>query len=119
MAEGSRPKLLAEGLGHIFVKIFKCDGQSVLITISFFQFLHFRYKKNHCFAKYVDYLEIEDFIRKDVVFLKLCRQINSIFQLFENFGFGLQQKAEALLPLALASAKGKKLPLVDPCLQQA
>ena len=46
VAEGSRPKLLAEGLGHIFVKIFRCNGQSVLMTISFLQFLFFRYKKN-------------------------------------------------------------------------
>ena len=102
MAEGLRPKLLAEGLGHIFGKIFRCKGQSVLITISFLQFFHFRYKnKFHSFVKYVDYLEIEDFTGKDVVLLKLCRQISSIFQLFETFGFGLRPKAEAFLHLRL------------------
>ena len=51
VAEGLRPKLLAEGLGHIFGKIFRCDGQSVLITISFLQFLYFRYKKISLFCK--------------------------------------------------------------------
>ena len=67
MVEGFRPKLLAEGLGHIFGKIFRCDRQSVLINISFLQFLYFRYKeKFHCTVKYVDYLEIEDFTGKDV-----------------------------------------------------
>ena len=118
MAEGSRPKLLAEGLGHIFVKIFRCNGQSVLMTISFLQFLYFRYKKKfHCFVKYVDYLEIEDFTGKDVVLLKLCRQISSIFQLFETFGFGfsLRQKAKAFFaPSASASAEGKKATFVRP-----
>ena len=39
VAEGFRPKILAEGLGHIFGKIFRCDRQSVLITISFCNFL--------------------------------------------------------------------------------
>ena len=104
MAEGFRPKLLAEGLGHIFGKIFRCEGQSELITISFLQFFYFRYKKKfHSFVKYVDYLEIEDFTGKDVVLLKLCRQISSIFQLFETFGFGfgLRPKAEAFLHLRL------------------
>ena len=104
VAEGLRPKLLAEGLGHIFGKIFKCNRQSVLITISFLQFFYFRSKnKFHSFVKYVDYLEIEDFTGKDVVLLKLCRQISSIFQLFETFGFGfgLQLKAEAILHLRL------------------
>ena len=43
-AEGLRPKLLAEGFGHIFGKIFRFDGQSVLIMISFLQCLYFRYK---------------------------------------------------------------------------
>ena len=104
MAEGFRPKLLAKGLGHIFGKIFRCKGQSVLITISFLQFFYFRYKnKFHSFVKYVDYLEIEDFTGKDVVLLKLYRQISSIFQLFETFGFGfgLWPKAEAFLHLQL------------------
>ena len=57
----------------------------------------------HCFVKYVDYLKIEDFTGKDVVLLKLCRQISSIFQLFETFGFsfGLRPKAEAFLHLLL------------------
>ena len=51
VAEGFRPKILAEGLGHIFGKIFRCNGQSVLITISFLQFLYFRYKKKSLFCK--------------------------------------------------------------------
>ena len=46
VAEGYRPKLLAKGLGHIFGKIFRFDGQSLLIIISFLQFLFLRYKKN-------------------------------------------------------------------------
>ena len=115
MAEGFRLKLLAEGLGHIFSKIFRCDKQSVLITISFLQFFYFRYKnKFHSFVKYVDYLEIEDFTGKDVVLLKLCRQISSIFQLFETFGFGfsLRHKAEAFFAPALA--EGKKATFVRP-----
>ena len=37
-AEVLRPKLLVEDLGHIFGKIFRCNGQSVLITISFLPF---------------------------------------------------------------------------------
>ena len=41
-AEVFRPKLLAEGLGHIFGKSFRYDGQSVLITISFLQFFLFQ-----------------------------------------------------------------------------
>ena len=76
----------------------------MLITISFLQLLHFRYKKEfHCFVKYAYYLEIEDFTGKYVVLLNFCRQISLIFQLFETFGFGfgLRQKAEAFLDLRL------------------
>ena len=77
MAKGLRPKLLAEGLVHIFGKFFRCNKQSVLITISFLQFFYFRYKNRfHSFVKYVDYLEIEDFTGKDVALLKLYRQRN-------------------------------------------
>jgi hypothetical protein len=76
----------------------------MLIAISFFAISLFQVqKKFHCFVKYVDYSEIEDFTGKDVLLLKLCRQISSILQLFETFGFsfGLQPNAEAFLHLRL------------------
>ena len=37
VAEGLRPKLLAKGLGHIFGKIFRCNGQIVLTLILFYK----------------------------------------------------------------------------------
>ena len=91
----------------------KCAYNHFIFAISLFQVQ----KKIHCFVKYVDYLEIEDFTGKDVVLLKLCRQISSIFQLFETFGFGfsVRQKAEAFLHLQLRLwPKAKKPPSLDP-----
>ena len=37
--------------------------------------------------KYLDYLEIEDSMPKKLFLLKICRQISSIIQSFETFGF--------------------------------
>ena len=47
------------------------------------------------------YIHHIDFTGKDVVLLNLSRQISSIFQPFETFGFGLRPKAEAFLHIRL------------------